>query len=105
MSRANLVVGFAKSGVLDRARAFLARTTDRHKPARTPLHPVPVLTLMLRTQAENGNNANRSAKTQRHESSEKKSLRSRCSYDCPHRDDGDGVLDLEWVDLNWDDFK
>jgi hypothetical protein len=106
LSRAHQIVSSTKSRVFGRARAFLARATGRHKLTRTSLNRVPVLTTMRRTQAVDGGTANTPAKTQLHEKVTK-SLISRRKYDPPHHDDGNGNgnLDLEWVDLNWDDFK
>ncbi len=86
MSTANPDDPPATSGVFGLTRAIAAKATDRLKLARTRLCQIPMLTLVLGTQAAEVGQSIR-------------------SDEGPHRNESDGTLNLEWVDLNWDAFK
>ena len=73
--------------------------------ARTTVRDVPVLTLALRTQPHESTRIDSVRVDSRQARSviEKRFL-SRMSRKSPYSFEGNGTLDLEWVDLNWDDF-
>ena len=74
--------------------------------APTSVRDIPVLTLALRAQPHESTRIDsvRVDSKQARSVIEKRFL-SRMSRKSPYPFEGNGTLDLEWVDSNWDDFK
>jgi hypothetical protein len=113
------------SGVRHHRRSHSERTIHVPEPARTVVHSIPGQISLFRTQKGAVRNTYTSAKTQYYKIRSSTSdvvdrrlgvagkKRGRCgaaetllgSCENPNPLEGGNILDLEWVDLNWDDFK
>ena len=114
-------------GVSHDRRSHSARIAHLPEASRTSVHTIPGKTVVLRTQIRDVSNTYPYAKTQRYGSRRLESgtvddrrvseagnngggsgvgkTLSRWNCEKPHLFESDDILDFEWVDLNWDDFK